>query len=314
MPRWDSGVKMDKEYELIILGGGPAGLTAGLYAARNKLNTLLVEKAMMGGLAVYAELIENYPGFPEGIGGMELGELMLKQAEKFGLKVQMSEVKALEIKDHRKIVKTGEGDLVTKAVIVALGSDRINLEVPGEKKYVGRGVSYCATCDAAFFRDLPVAVVGGGNSAISEALHLSKFASRVSLIHRRNQLRATPIFVDKAKNDPKINFIWDTTVDEVEGRENVEKLKLNNVKTGQKSDLSVSGVFISIGQRPNTDFLKGIIPLDANGYIITNEKMETSVPGVLAAGDIRSNSIRQTISAAGDGATAAMFADRYIVE
>ena len=198
-------------------GGGPAGLTAGIYAARNKLNTLLIEKAMMGGLAIYAELIENYPGFPDGIGGMELGELMLKQAEKFGLKTLTAEVNGLEIKDKQKIVKTTEGDLTAKAVIIALGSERINLDVPGEKEFVGRGVSYCATCDAAFFRNKPVAVVGGGNSAISEAIHLAKFASKVNIIHRRDQLRATPIFVDKAKSEPKINFILNTTVDSIEG-------------------------------------------------------------------------------------------------
>lgn len=303
---------MDKEYELIILGGGPAGLSAGIYAARNKLNTLLIEKAMMGGLAVYAELVENYPGFPDGINGMELTELMLKQAEKFGLKTLTAEINKLEIVNNFKIVKTTEGDFTSKAVIISLGSERINLGVHGEKEFIGRGVSYCATCDAAFFRHKRVAVVGGGNSAISEALHLAKFASKVDIIHRRDQLRATPVFVDKAKSEPNINFILNTIVDSVEGKEKVEALQLNNVGTGQKSTLSVSGVFVAIGQRPNTDFLKGVVRLDGNNYIITNEKMETSVPGVLAAGDIRSNSIRQTISAAGDGATAAIYADRYI--
>lgn len=307
-------VRMDKTYELIILGGGPAGLSAGIYAARNKLNTLLIEKALMGGLAAYAEVIENYPGFPDGIGGMELGDLMLKQAQKFGLKTLTAEVSGLEIRGSQKIVKTSEGDLMAKAVIVALGSDRINMDVPGEKEFVGRGVSYCATCDAAFFRDQPVAVVGGGNSAISEALHLAKFASRVNVIHRRDKWRATPVFVDKAQSEPKINFILNTTVDAIEGQDKVEDLKLNNVLTGQKSTLPVSGVFVSIGQRPNTNFVKGLLPLDSNGYIITNEKMETAIPGVLAAGDIRSNSIRQTISAAGDGAVAAIYADRYIGE
>jgi thioredoxin reductase (NADPH) len=303
---------MAREYQLIIMGGGPAGLSAGIYAARNKLNTLLVEKAMVGGLAVYAELIENYPGFPDGIGGMELGELMLKQGEKFGLKTLTAEINSLEIQGQQKIVKTSEGELAARAVIIALGSERINMNVPGEKEFVGRGVSYCATCDAAFFREKLVAVVGGGDSAISEALHLAKFASKVSVIHRRDQFRATPIFVDKAREEPKINFILDTTVDSVEGDNAVEKLRLNNVKTNQKSTLPVSGVFVSIGQRPNTDIFKGVLPLDANGYIITNEKMETTIPGVLAAGDIRSNSIRQTISAAGDGATAAIYADRHL--
>lgn len=303
---------MEKDYQLIILGGGPAGLAAGIYSARNKLDSLLIEKAMIGGLAVYADLIENYPGFPDGIGGLELGELMLRQAEKFGLKTLTAEVTGLDLADSRKTVRTRESDLTARALIIALGSERINLDVPGEKEFVGRGVSYCATCDAAFFQEKEVAVVGGGNSAISEALHLAKFAAKVNIIHRRNQLRATPLFADKAKSDPRINFIWNTTVDAIEGNDNVEKLRLVDVLTGQKSTLPVSGVFVSIGQRPNTDLVKGKVPLDANGYIITNEKMETGLPGVLAAGDIRSNSIRQTISAAGDGATAAIYADRYL--
>ena len=305
---------MDQEYQLIILGGGPAGLSAGIYAARDKLNTLLIEKAMMGGLAIYSESIENYPGFPEGIGGMELGDLMLKQGEKFGLKTLAAEVGSLEINGTKKIVKTAEGDFAAQAVIIALGSARINLEVPGEKEFVGRGVSYCATCDAAFFKNRTVAVVGGGNSAISEALHLAKFASNVNVIHRRDQWRATPAAVDKVKTEPKISFILNTIVESVEGRDNVEQVKLKDVKTGQKSVLPVAGVFVAIGQRPNTDFLKGIVKLDANGYILVNENMETSVPGVLAAGDIRSNSIRQVISAAGDGATAAIYAGRFIGE
>ena len=303
---------MEKDYQLIILGGGPAGLTAGLYAARNKIKTLLIEKAMMGGLAVYAELIENFPGFPEGIGGYELGELMFKQAEKFGLKSLMAELKGLDLKGPLKSVRTTEGDFTARAVIIALGSERINLNVPGEKEFVGRGVSYCATCDAAFFRNKEVAVVGGGDSAISEALHLAKFASRVNLIHRRDKFRATPVFVDKASAEPKINFMLNTIVEAVEGDENVKQLKLSNPASGQKSILPVSGIFVAVGQKPNTDLLKDQVKLDSNGYIVTNEKMETGLPGVLAAGDIRANSIRQCISAAGDGATAALYADRYI--
>jgi thioredoxin reductase (NADPH) len=303
---------MTKEYQLIIMGGGPAGLSAGLYAARDKLNVALVEKNITGGLANNAELIENYPGFPDGISGFELGEKMLLQAEKFGMQTLMAEIRALEIKEHWKVVKTSEGDLTAQAVIIALGSERINLNVPGEKEFIGRGVSYCATCDAAFFKDQPVAVVGGGNAAVSEALHLAKFANKVFIIHRRDQFRATPIFLDKAKSEPKITFITGTTVNSIEGNNIVQNLQLSNVMTKEKSNLPVAGVFISIGQKPNTDFLKGIVPLDANGYIITNEKMETAVPGVLAAGDIRSSSIRQTISAAGDGATAAIYAYRYI--
>jgi thioredoxin reductase (NADPH) len=305
---------MEKDYQLIIFGAGPAGLTAGLYAARNRINTLMIEKSMVGGLAVYAELIENYPGFPDGIGGMELGQLMQQQAEKFGLKSLSAEISGLEIRGQQKLVKTSEGELAAKAVIIALGSERIQMGVPGEKEYTGKGVSYCATCDAAFFRNKEVAVVGGGNSAISEALHLAKFASKVTLIHRRDQFRATRVFEEKARAEPKITFLVNTTVDSVQGKEFVESLHLNNVKDGTKSWIPLSGVFVSIGQRPNTDFLKGLLKLDATGYIIVNEKMETDLPGVYAAGDIRTNSIRRMISAAGDGATAAMYADRYIGE
>jgi thioredoxin reductase (NADPH) len=303
---------MESEYQLIILGGGPGGLSAGIYAARSRLNTLLIEKNMVGGLAVYAELLENYPGFPSGVGGMELGQLMLQQAEKFGLRTLTAEATALEVKDNLMTIKTSEMELKGKAVIIALGSERINLNVPGEKDFVGRGVSYCATCDAAFFKQKPVVVVGGGNSAISEAVHLAKFASKVVVIHRRDQFRASRISVEKARSEPKISFLLNTTVESIEGKENVETLRLNNVISEQKSVLPVSGVFVSIGQKPNTDFLKGMLSLDANEYIQVNEKMETSIPGIFAVGDIRSNSIRQCISAAGDGATAAIYADRYL--
>jgi thioredoxin reductase (NADPH) len=303
---------MQTEYQLIILGGGPGGLSAGIYAARSRLNTLLIEKSMVGGLAVYAELLENYPGFPEGIGGMELGQLMLKQAEKFGLQTLTAEATGLEVRDNWKIVKTSEGELKARAVIIALGSERVNLNVPGEKEFVGRGVSYCATCDAAFFRQKPVVVVGGGDSAISEALHLAKFASKVDLIHRRDQFRASRISVEKARQEPKINFLVNTTVEAIEGKDAVEHLRLNNVISHEKSVLPVSGIFVSIGQKPNTVLLKDVVSLDSNGYIIANEKMETSASGIFAIGDIRNNSIRQCISAAGDGATAAIYADRYI--
>ena len=303
---------MEKDYQLIILGGGPAGLSAGIYASRDKLNTLLIEKGMMGGLALYAESLENYPGFPQGISGMELGDAMLKQAEKFGLKTLNAEITGLEIKDGAKIVKTSEGEFTAKALIISLGSDRLHLEVPGETEFLGRGVSYCATCDAAFFRDQEVAIVGGGNSAVNEAMHLAKFASKVYIIHRRHELRATPAFVDKAKADPKISFVLGKIVQSIDGSMNVEKLSLVDAETKVPSTLPVSGIFVAVGQRPNTAFLKGIVNLDERGYIITNEKMETSVPGVFAAGDIRTNSIRQTISAAGDGSVAAVYADHYI--
>ncbi len=303
---------MNKEYEVVIIGGGSAGLSAGIYTARARLSSLLVEKGIIGGLITIAEWVENYPGFPEGISGLDLTELMHQQATKFGLETLIAEVTGIELKGKRKIVKTSEGDFMAKAVIAAGGSDRVQLNVPGEKEFIGRGVSYCATCDAAFFVDRAVALVGGGDAAITEALHLTKFASKVIVIHRRDELRATRIVQEKAFAEPKIEFLWNSIVEGVEGEGVVERLKLRNVVTKEESTLDVSGVFVSIGFKPNTGYLRDILPLDAAGYIVTNEKMETEVSGILAAGDIRRNSIRQVIAAAGDGATAAIYAGKFI--
>ena len=303
---------MNKEYEVVIIGGGPAGLSAGLYTARARLNSLLIEKGIIGGQIVNAELVENYPGFPEGISGYDLTQLMHQQATKFGLETLTAEVTGIELNGAQKIVKTGEGDLVAKAMIIASGLERQKLGIPGEKEFTGRGVSYCATCDGAFFEERPIAVVGGGNAAIYEALQLSKWASKVTVIHRRQQLRATRILQERAFAEPKIEFLWDTVVEGIEGEDAVKRLKLRDVITGKKSALNVAGVFVSIGFEPNTGYFKGVIPLDAAGYIITNDKMETEIPGILAAGDIRSNSIRQVIAAAGDGATAAIYAEKFL--
>lgn len=305
---------MNKEYEVVIIGGGPAGLSAGIYTARARLGSLLVEKGIIGGLITIAEWVENYPGFPEGISGLDLTDFMHRQATKFGLETLTAEVTGIELEGKRKIVKTSEGDFMAKAVIAAGGSDRVQLNVPGEKEFIGRGVSYCATCDAAFFVDRTVALVGGGDAAITEALHLTKFASKVIVIHRRDELRATRIVQERAFAEPKIEFLWNSIVEGVEGEGVVERLKLRNVVTKEESTLDVSGVFVSIGFKPNTGCLRDILPLDAAGYIVTNEKMETEVPGVLAAGDIRRNSIRQVIAAAGDGATAAIYAGKFIGE
>lgn len=305
---------MNKEYEVVIIGGGPAGLSAGIYTARARLGSLLVEKGIIGGLITIAEWVENYPGFPEGISGLDLTDFMHQQATKFGLETLTAEVTGIELEGKRKIVKTSEGDFMAKAVIAAGGSDRVQLNVPGEKEFIGRGVSYCATCDAAFFVDRTVALVGGGDAAITEALHLTKFASKVIVIHRRDELRATRIVQERAFAEPKIEFLWNSIVEGVEGEGVVERLKLRNVATKEESTLDVSGVFVSIGFKPNTGCLRDILPLDAAGYIVTNEKMETEVPGILAAGDIRRNSIRQVIAAAGDGATAAIYAGKFIGE
>jgi len=301
-----------REYDVVIIGGGPAGLTAGIYTARARLSSLLIEKMAAGGLVVNAGLVENYPGFPRGISGLELVEAMQQQAAKFGLETLTAEVTGLELKGKQKVIKTTEGSMVAKAVIIASGSERVKLGVPGEEKFAGRGVAYCAICDAAFYKDQPVAVVGGGNAAINEALELGKFASRVIVIHRRQELRATRILQESAFAEPKIEFLWNTVVEAIEGKEMVERLRLRNVLTGEESVLKVSGIFVAVGFKPNTDYLKGVLSLDANGAIITNEKMETNVPGIFAVGDIRANSIRQVVAAAGDGAVAAIYAGRFI--
>lgn len=305
---------MNEEYEVVIIGGGPAGLTAGLYTSRAKLNSLLIEKGLVGGQIANAESVENYPGFPEGISGFELGQLIHQQAIKYELKTLLAEVTGIELRDKQRVIKTTEGNFIAKAVIIANGSERYKLNVPGEKEFTGKGVSYCATCDAAFFREQPVAIVGGGNAAITEAIHLVKFASRVTVIHRRNQLRASRILQEKAFSQPKIEFRWNSIVEEIEGGDFVKRIRLHQVKTGEKSSLDVAGIFISIGLKPNTDYLKGILPLDATGHITTNEKMETEIAGIFAAGDIRRNSGRQAITAAGDGATAAIYAERFIAQ
>jgi len=301
-------------YEVIIVGGGLAGLTAGLYSSRAGLTSILIEKGIFGGQITYAEHVENFTGFPQGISGQELGEKMHEQARKHGLKILTAEVTGLEMQGEMKLVKTTEGDYTGRTVIMAGGAVRRKLGVEGETRLTGRGVSYCAVCDSAFFRDQRVAVVGGGDTAITEALHLAKFASNITIIHRRDQLRAGHVLQEKLRSEPKIDFLWDTTVTAIEGADMVERIKLLNVKTGQGAEMEVSGVFVSVGTNPDTEYVKTILPLDESGYIITNEKMETPVPGIFAAGDIRHNSARQAITAAGDGATAAIYAQKYLTE
>ncbi len=301
-----------KEYEVIIIGGGPAGLTAGLYASRARLKSLLIEKGLFGGQIVNAEQVDNFPGFPEGISGYSLGELMHQQATKYGLETITTEVTGITLRQGQKTVVTTDSEFAAKTVIIASGSERQKLGIPGEEEFTGRGVSYCATCDGAFFADKPAVVVGGGNSALTEALHLVKFASRVTVIHRRNQLRATRILQERAFAEPKIEVRWNTVVDEIVGQDIVKQLKLHDVVTGEKSTLEVAGIFISIGFNPNTDFVKDLLPLDQTGHINTNEKMETEIAGILAAGDVRHNSARQAITSAGDGATAAISSEKFL--
>ena len=303
---------MARKYQLIIVGGGPAGLTAGLYSARGGFKVLLIEKEVIGGQIANADRVDNYPGFPEGISGFELARLIHQQATNHGLETMSGEVTGLTSRYGSNIVNTTEGDFIAQAVIIAGGSQFRKLEVPGEGEFLGKGVSYCATCDGPLFRDKAVAVVGGGDTAVTDALSLSKFVSSVKVIHRRNQLRASKVLQRKAQTNPKIEFIWDSVVTEVKGKEKLTDLVLKNTKNDTISLLAVDGVFVAIGLVPNTEYLRGVLPLDEGGYIITTELMETTVPGIFAAGDIRHNSVKQAIVAAGNGAVAALSAEWFI--
>ena len=302
-------------FDIIIIGGGPAGLSAAIYTSRDRLSTILIEKGINGGMINEAEKVDNYPGFPEGISGLDLTARMFEQAQKYGLKDLNAEVTSIEASGkHGFKVKTAEAEYSGKAVIIAGGSDKMKMDAPGEKEFAGRGVSYCATCDAPFYTNKIVAVVGGGNSALYEAMHLAKFASKVYIIHRRDQLRATPVVQERAKSEPKIEFVLSSIIEAVEGSAFVEKIKLKNVANGKQSELKLDGIFVSIGLKPNTGYLKGVVEMDEAGMIMVNDRMETSVPGIFAAGDIRHNSIRQTIAAAGDGAVAALSAKKWVDE
>jgi thioredoxin reductase (NADPH) len=301
----------ETNYEVVIIGGGPAGLTAGLYTARAGLKSLLIERGAFGGQILNAPLVENYPGFPEGISGAELGTLMHQQAAKYGLKTLTAEVTGVKAGRTHRVITSG-GSFEAKAVIIAAGSDYHKLGVPGEETLVGHGVSYCATCDGFFFRQREVAVVGGGDAAITDALELTQHATKVYIIHRRDQLRAGEVLQKRAKAQPKIKFIWDTIVEEVVGGEVVKALKLRNVKTGKSSTLEVAGIFVAVGLKPNSQQFADVVKLNKTGHIVTDERMASSAPGFFAAGDIRQNSARQIASAVGDGATAALAVFSYL--
>lgn len=302
----------DKVYDVVIVGGGPAGLTAALYCCRDNMSTLLFEPMLMGGMVNEATLIENYPGFPNGINGYELSATLLEHAKKFGMKEEIAAVTSIKKDGDIFEISSTAGNFKSRAVIVAAGSNKVKLGIPGEKELAGKGVSYCATCDGPFFRDCSVAVIGGGNTALAEADHLTKFASKVYLIHRRNEFRATSIVTDRVKANEKIEIVTPYKSVSIEGKDQVEKLVLENAADGNRKELAVDAVFVAVGIRPNTDFLKDLLPLEEDGTIRTDTNMATSVPGLFAAGDIRFGSIRQVISAAGDGATSAIAVKNYL--
>ncbi len=299
-------------YDVVIIGGGAAGLTAGLYASRAGLKATLLERLMSGGQVVNAEKIENFPGFPDGISGAEFGPLLQDQAMKYGMEIQLTEVMKLRQQDPYWILETYDGEILAKAVIIAGGSTLRTLGVTGEEELVGAGVSYCATCDGAFFIDQVVGVVGGGDSALDEAMVLTEFASKVIVFHRRDQLRGQKVLQDRALANPKIEFRWNTTVDAILGEAEVEGVSVTDVTSGETSRVDLSGLFVYVGLDPNSQYLQDILPLDNAGHVPTDTWMRTPMPGLFASGDIRQNSAAQLVSAAGDGATAAIAAQRYI--
>lgn len=302
------------QYQLIIIGGGPAGLTAGLYAARGRLKVLLIEKGATGGQVLVTDWVDNYPGFVEGVSGFDLMDKMTAHADRFDLEKRFATIVSLDLTGEMKSVTLENGEILTaKTIILCTGARPKKLAIPGEYEFSGRGVSYCATCDGPFYRNQEIAVVGGGNTAIQDALHLTKFATKVTVIHRGNALRATKILQEKAFQNQKIDFLWDTRVSEIQGDKGGVNSLLLSHSHGEKSVLKVTGIFILIGISPNNE----ILPLehlqaDANGFIVTGTEMTTSIPGVFAAGDICSKQFRQIINAAGEGAVAELSAEHYL--
>lgn len=308
-----------REVDIAIIGGGPAGLAAGLYASRALRSTILFEGGVLGGQIATSDRVENYPAFPDGIGGFELAMAMHQQSEKFGMETVYARVSGMEVvEDGRFLLTTdGAGEYLAKATIVTAGADPNKLGIPGEAELTGKGVSYCATCDAAFFKGMDVAVVGGGDAAVEEAVFTTRYASKVMLIHRRDELRAQKVLQERAFAAENMEFIWDSVVEEIHGnvaRSEVEAATVRNLKTGEVKRIPLSAVFIFIGQTPNSNLLEGLVPLDAGKHACVNAWMETPVPGLFVAGDVRADAARQVVSSAGDGATAAIRADHFITD
>src|SRR5512141_2110108 len=301
-----------KHVKVLVLGSGPTGYSAALYAARAELQPVVLTGMQLGGQAAWTYTIENYPGFPEGVGGAQLGELFQKQAEHFGAVTEFDLANSVDLSARPFKVDTDSGEYQADVLIVGTGASPNHLEIPGENELTGRGVSYCATCDGWFFKDKKVVVVGGGDSAVEEGLFITRYASSVTIIHRRHELRASPILQKRAMEHPKVNFIWNTVVTEVIGTEKVEAVRLKNVETGDETIFETDGLFIFIGHTPNTEIFKGQLEMSGLGYIIVNDKMETSLAGVYAAGEAADPHFRQVITSAGMGAAAAIQATRFL--
>ncbi|MHB1001240.1 MAG: thioredoxin-disulfide reductase [Armatimonadota bacterium] len=299
-------------YDTIIIGGGPAGLSAGIYAMRSKLKTVMIEKFMPGGQMMVTDFVENYPGFPSGIAGVNLSMAMEEQARSLGLEILSAEVVSVDFSGEEKVIVTTEGEFRALTVIIATGANPRRLGVPGEDRLTGRGVSYCATCDGAFFREKEIAVVGGGNTAVQDAVFLTRFASKVTIIHRRDALRATKILQERALKNPRVEMVWNAVVTEIAGTNSVQKIGLRDTVTGEQRFMLADGIFVLIGTDPNTEFLRGHLAMDPAGYILTDEDMLTSIHGVYAAGDCRRKGLRQMVTAASDGAIASVAAEQYI--
>ena len=304
---------MEKDVKVLVLGAGPAGMTAALYAARAELEPIVLTGMQLGGQAAITHTIENYPGFPEGVGGSEIGDLFQKQAERFGAKFEYGSVTEVDLtKRPFKITADNATVYFAHTLIISTGADSIHLQVPGEAELTGKGVSYCATCDGWFFKNKKVIVVGGGDSALEEAIFLTRFASSVTIIHRRDALRAGAILQNRAKENPKINFVWNTVVTQIVGEEKVSAVKTRNVLTGETGQIDTDGVFIFIGHTPNSSLFKGQLTLDTNGFIIVDRQMQTNIAGVFAAGEVADPHFRQVITSAGMGASAAIQATRFL--
>ncbi|GAA6763125.1 MULTISPECIES: thioredoxin-disulfide reductase [Thermus] len=303
-----------ERYDVVIIGGGPAGLTAGIYAGRAGLKTVIVEKGLPGGQIAQTEEVENYPGFPEGISGPELASRMVQQAEKFGARIVMDEVLGIEPLEEGFLVRGFERTYPARVIIVATGANPRRLGVPGEDKFYGRGVSTCATCDGFFYRDKEVVVVGGGDAAVEEGLFLTKFARKVTLVHRRDELRANKLAQARTFQNPKMHFLFSHVVTEILGEDQVTGVRLKNLKTGEEYVYPTDGVFVFIGHEPNTGFLKGVVELRPDGYVAVRDEVYTSVPGIFAAGDVADPIYRQLTTSVGAGTRAAMTAEKYLAE